>query len=152
MEHPTLDLRQADDYPAVTEFRFGLAQILSNLNGPLSVSGKPSEAETEIRKAMALLDKLADDNPAVARFRMSLAQPRTLAYALSRRGKPTEAEAEFRAAVTILGEGRRRRPQGLVLPDVLAVASTSSAVFSSSSADRPRPLTPTDGPSLSLNS
>ena len=35
--------------------------------------GKPSEAEAELRKAIALLQKLADDNPAVTDFRYALA-------------------------------------------------------------------------------
>ena len=37
-------------------------------------SSKPSEAEAEFRKALAIQQKLADDNPAVTEFRSSLAQ------------------------------------------------------------------------------
>ena len=54
----------ADDNPAVTEFRFDLA-IEPLQPRHRRCTGKPSEAETELRKAIALLQKLADDNPAV---------------------------------------------------------------------------------------
>ena len=45
----------------------------NNLGILLSSTGKPSEAEAEYRKALAIQQKLADDNPAVTEFRSRLA-------------------------------------------------------------------------------
>ena len=86
--------------------------------------GKPSEAETELRKAIALLQKLADDNPAVIEFRMVLANSHnTLAFALSETGKPTEAEAECRAAIAIMGKVVDDDPKVLEHREFLAACS-----------------------------
>ena len=90
----------ADDYPAVTEFRSGLAVSLNNLGLLLNDSGRQSESEAEFRKAIALMQKLADDNPAVTEFRYGLAINRpNLAIPLP--GKPSEAEAELRKAIAL---------------------------------------------------
>ena len=65
-------------------------------------TGKPSEAEAEYRKALAIQQKLADDNPAVDRFRSGLARTHhNLGSVLSDTGKSTEAEAEYRKALAI---------------------------------------------------
>ena len=44
----------ADDNPAVTEFRSGLAESHGCLGALLSKTGKPAEAEAEFRKAVAI--------------------------------------------------------------------------------------------------
>ena len=63
----------ADDNPAVTEFRSGLADSHDfNLGILLSSTGKPAEAEAEYRKALAIRQKLVDDNPSVIDFRDDL--------------------------------------------------------------------------------
>ena len=67
--------------------------------------GKPSEAGTELRKAIALLQKLADDNPAVIRLpRWTGQHPQLPRFSTVDTGKPTEAEAESRAAIAIMGK------------------------------------------------
>ena len=63
----------ADDNPAVTEFRFALANSHGTSACCCRDMGKPAEAEAEHRKAMELHQKLADDNPAVTDFRSNLA-------------------------------------------------------------------------------
>ena len=65
-------------------------------------TGKPSEAEAEYRKALAIRQKLADDNPAVTEFRSSLAASHNnLGMRAVGSGKPSEAEAEYRTALAI---------------------------------------------------
>ena len=92
----------ADDNPAVTEFRSGLAGSHNNLGFLLADTGKPAEAEAEYRKALAIYQKLADDNPAVTEFRSSLAGATTTsASCCGDTGKPAEAEAEYRKAMAI---------------------------------------------------
>ena len=60
-----LAIRQklADDNPAATGFRSGLADSHFDLGILLSNTGKPAEAEAEFRKALAIRQKLVDDNP-----------------------------------------------------------------------------------------
>ena len=68
----------------------------------LSATGKPSEAEAEYRKAIAIQQKLADDNPAVTQFRLFLANHHgRLGMVLMDTGKLSEAEAECRRALAI---------------------------------------------------
>ena len=90
----------ADDNPAVTEFRSGLAHSHNNLGILLCETGKPAEAEAEYRKALAIYRKLADDNPAVTDFRSRPGeqpqQPRHPAVgrrAGRRRRRPSSAQA-----------------------------------------------------------
>ena len=92
----------ADDNPAVTGFRDGLAQSHLTLGQTLSGMGKPVAAEAEYRKAVAIRQKLADDNPAVTQFRSSLAGSHFfLGGVLWKTGKPAEAEAEHRKSLAI---------------------------------------------------
>jgi tetratricopeptide (TPR) repeat protein len=99
-----LAIRQklADDSPAVTDFRSGLAWSQNNLGWALLRTGKPAEAAAEVRKAVEIRQKLADDDPAVTRNRSDLAwSHRSLADLLSNTGKPAEAEAEYRKALAL---------------------------------------------------
>ena len=58
---------------------------------------KPSEAEAEYRKAIAIHQKVVDDNPAVIQSRVFLANHHSvLCNLLLNTGKPSEAEAERR--------------------------------------------------------
>ena len=92
----------ADDHPAVTEFRRGLADSHILLGNLLSQTGKAAEAEAEYRTALAIYRKLADDHPAVTEFRRGLAVGHlNLGVLLSQTGKAAEAEDEYRAALTI---------------------------------------------------
>ena len=54
---------------ATTEVRRSLADTVSLTGSLLDETGKTSEAEAEIRKALTLRQQLADDNPAVTEFR-----------------------------------------------------------------------------------
>ena len=63
----------ADDNPAATGFRSGLADSHFDHGILLSNTGKPAEAEAEYRKAVAIRQKLVDDHPAVTEFRSGLA-------------------------------------------------------------------------------
>src|SRR5262249_47245539 len=91
----------ADDNPAVTQFRYGLAVSRFQLGVPLL--GRP-EAEAEVPQPIALSQTRADADPADIRFRRILGLSHfNLGSTLSSMGKLTEAEAECRAAVTILG-------------------------------------------------
>ena len=58
-----------DENPVVTEFRIGLANSHMYLGNVLSLTGKPAEAEAELRTALAIYQKLADENPAFTVFR-----------------------------------------------------------------------------------
>jgi tetratricopeptide (TPR) repeat protein len=92
----------ADDHPTDTGFQSDLARSHSALANSLSSTGKPAEAETESRKAMAIWQKLADDHPADTGWR-KLLMPRhlELGILLSGTGKPAEAEVEYRKAEAI---------------------------------------------------
>ena len=65
-----------EDYPAVTQYRMFLAKSHFNLGNLLARAGKPAEAETEYREALALFRKLADDSPTVTEFRQGLVSAR----------------------------------------------------------------------------
>jgi len=68
----------------------------------LSSTGKPAEAEVEIRTALAIRRKLADDNPTVTNFRSRQADShRNLGTLLSITGRPAESESERRASLAI---------------------------------------------------
>jgi serine/threonine-protein kinase len=65
-------------------------------------TGKPREAEAELRAAIAFHEKAAKENPAVVRIHRSLALSRDhLGRLLAATGKPEAAEAEYRAALAI---------------------------------------------------
>ena len=62
-------------------------------------TGKPSEAEAEYSKALAIRQKLADDNPAVPGLKSVLAESLLkIGWLLQQTGKPSEAEAEYSKA------------------------------------------------------
>ena len=76
--------------------------------------GKPSEAEAECRKALAIRQKLADENAAVTQFQSNLAASHhNLGHRCCRvLGKTSEAEAELRKALAIeqkLADDQSRR-------------------------------------------
>ena len=69
-----LHQKLAEDNPAVTEFRSGLAHSHHEPRPSCwRQTGRPAEAEAEFRTALAIYQKLADDNPAVTEFRSGLA-------------------------------------------------------------------------------
>ena len=64
--------------------------------------GKPAEAEGEVRKSIAIYQKLAADNPAVTDFHSLLASSHfNLGSLLRETGKTTNAVAEHRRALEI---------------------------------------------------
>ena len=92
----------ADDDPAVLNSAAPWQVSHHNLGSLLSATGKPSEAEAEYRRAIAISQKVVDSNPAVTDFRVFLANHHTqLGNMLSNTGKPSEAEAEHRKALRI---------------------------------------------------
>ena len=94
--------------PPSPEFRSRLAISHVNLGHLLTETGKPTEAEAELRLALEIFRKLAADHPAVTDFRSRLADSHhNLGVLLYQTGRPTEAEAEFRRAAGHSGEAGR---------------------------------------------
>jgi serine/threonine protein kinase/tetratricopeptide (TPR) repeat protein len=108
-----------DDNPAVTEFRRYLAASHNNLGILLNNTGKPAEAEAELRKALAIKQKLADENPSVTEFRSELAGTHHgLGQVLVATGKTAEAEAEYRTAISISQNVTEKNPAITQVPVV----------------------------------
>jgi tetratricopeptide (TPR) repeat protein len=64
--------------------------------------GKPTEAEGEFRKAIALSRKATDESPEVPRYRQFLSNHyMNLGAMLNQTGRPAEAEAEFRKVLEL---------------------------------------------------
>jgi len=79
-----------------------LARSRHNLGYVLAESGKPTEAEAEYRKAMAVHQKLVDRDPAVIGFRAELANNLLdLGILLSETGRPAQSEAEYRRTIAL---------------------------------------------------
>ena len=106
--------------------RHRIPQRLGSKAAPTSapaVGGKPSEAEAEFRKAIALLQKLADDNPAVTRFRQVTGrQPQRPRWRTVEDGQADGGGGRVPRGDRDPGEGRRRRPQGLFHRDPLRIS------------------------------
>ena len=69
----------------------------------LSATGKPSEAQAELRKAIALHQKLAEDDPKSPDHREGLANGHCeLSHALRSVGRPAEAKSGYDRAITLL--------------------------------------------------
>ena len=89
-----------DDSPAVTEFRSRLADSQIILGIRLSSTDKPSEAEAEYRKAIALYQTLADGNPKSLGYSNRLANCLCkLGDALRSLGRPAEAKGGYECAI-----------------------------------------------------
>jgi serine/threonine protein kinase len=102
----------ADDSPAVTDFRSGLADSHNNLGAVLADTGKRPEAEAEHRKGLAIQQKLVDDNPAVTWYRSRLANSHmNLGSLLVKVGKLAEAESESRKGLTIVQKLAEDHPE-----------------------------------------
>ena len=88
--------------PAVTVFRRNLAVCRQCIGTLLLETGKPAEAEAELRAALQIEQKLVDEDPGDIYFRSGLAECHTkLGRLLLQMGKPVEAGAECRTAVAI---------------------------------------------------
>ena len=97
-----LKQKLAQDNPAVTQFRSGLALGRMNLGELLSAPGKFTQAEAEYRAGIAIYQKLADDSPSAPEFRSRLAQTRIgLGRVLAQLGDPSAAEVQYRAAISL---------------------------------------------------
>ena len=79
-----------------------LAKTITRMGDLRWVLGRPTEAVTDIRAAIAIYRKLADENPSVAEFRSGLgAGHHYLGDLLPLTGKTAEGEAEFRTALEV---------------------------------------------------
>ena len=63
----------AADFPAVPDYRWGLASSHISLGQMLAGQGERAEAEAEYRAGVALAETLAADFPAVPQYRSNLA-------------------------------------------------------------------------------
>ena len=92
----------ADDHPAVTEFRFFLANSHYSLGYLLLDTGRATEAEVESRQTLAVFQKLADDDPLNPDCRNELANAHSsLADVLRAVGRAAEARAGYDRAIAI---------------------------------------------------
>jgi tetratricopeptide (TPR) repeat protein/tRNA A-37 threonylcarbamoyl transferase component Bud32 len=84
------------------DVRAVLAWSHSDIGVLLEESGKPAEALTAHRRALAIRQKLADANPSVTQFQAELAGAHNnIGIVLSQMGKPAEALAAYRHALAI---------------------------------------------------
>jgi serine/threonine protein kinase/tetratricopeptide (TPR) repeat protein len=92
----------AADFPAVPDYRYGLAVSQNNLGNMVRALGQRREAEQQFRQALALLERLAADFPAVPDYRRQLAASHhNLGLLLADLGRRPEAERHFRQAVAL---------------------------------------------------
>jgi eukaryotic-like serine/threonine-protein kinase len=90
------------DNPAVTRFRDGLANGQLDLGILLSQTGRPSEAEAEQRKAVALYEKLTAENPESLNHRYGLAGALYyLGDVIRPLGRAAEARKVYERAIAI---------------------------------------------------
>jgi tetratricopeptide (TPR) repeat protein len=104
----SLKLARADQEAAAAvpgapvEIRHDLAVTLNDTGFVLWGMGRPTEAEPEIRGALAIYQQLADENQAVPEFRRGLgASHFYLGNVLGETGKPLEAEKELGLALAL---------------------------------------------------
>ena len=100
-------LRQklSDDNPkASTQFRSShVAMTYGNLGYLLRKTGKPAEAEAELRKNLALEQKLVDDNPKVPDYRSEVALAlKNLGDVARMLGRNAEARDDYERAIALL--------------------------------------------------
>ena len=88
---------------ASNDARHDLADTINRIGVLLlEAMGKPSGAEAEFRRGLAVQQKLADGNPAVTDFRSHVPWGHDdLGGLLRNTGRPAEAEAEFRKALAL---------------------------------------------------
>ncbi len=87
---------------ATVDARVALADTVTRIASVLSSTGRPAEAETESRTALAISQKLVDENPVDAGLRSALAQRHlNLGALLIETGRPSDAERELREALKI---------------------------------------------------
>jgi eukaryotic-like serine/threonine-protein kinase len=111
------------DYPAVTEFRNGLALIHNNFALLLAALGRSAEAESEYRAAVAIRRRLIGDHPAVTEFRNGLASVcANLGILLKETARPEDAEVEFRASLALSQKLADDHPAVTGFQNALAVA------------------------------
>jgi serine/threonine protein kinase/Flp pilus assembly protein TadD len=90
------------DFPAVPQYRQGLARSHNHLGVVLADLGKRPEAEAAYRQALAILEKVPADFPAVPQCRQEVTRIHIdLGVLLAGLGKRTEAEAAYRQALAI---------------------------------------------------
>jgi serine/threonine protein kinase len=92
----------AADFPAVPEYRQGLALSHDRLGILLTDQAKLHEAQAQIRQALGIRGKLVAEVPREPMYRQELASSHTnLGVVLKELGKHAEAEQQYRQAVVI---------------------------------------------------
>ncbi len=94
--------RLAAEFPAVPEYRRGLAGAHNNLGLLLVAPGRVLEAEVQYRQALTIQEKLTADFPRVPLYRGDVAlSHNNLGILLAGQGKRPEAEQQHRQALAI---------------------------------------------------
>jgi tetratricopeptide (TPR) repeat protein len=90
------------DFPAVPDYRRGLADSHNNLGNLFQQIGKAKEAEAAYRSNLAITQALAAEFPTVPAYRNRVGGTHgNLAELLKSMGRPQEAEAAYRDAVVV---------------------------------------------------
>ena len=94
--------RLVADFPAVPDYRSGLAGSHTNLGILLADLGKQAEAEQQYRKGLAIQEKLVADFPTVPDYRSGLAGSHiNLGLLLADLGNGKDAEGQYRKGLAI---------------------------------------------------
>src|SRR5262249_59521045 len=101
--------------------RHDLAFVRTILGSLLLEMGKPSEAETELRTAVAIEQELVDDNPAYTLFHDLLAVALTYLGDVDRAlGRAAEARGHYERAIALEEAQVRKDPANSVHRDYIA--------------------------------
>jgi serine/threonine protein kinase len=97
-----LQLKLADDFPAVADYRYDLFRSQKTLGGLPGATNRFNEAETAFREAAATAQKLIADSPSVHYYRGGLALTYlALGRFLTERDRQHDAEDAFRQAIAL---------------------------------------------------
>ena len=92
----------ADANPSVTKFQRDVAGCYTNIGNRLSDAGRPDEALTAYREALAIRQRLVDANPTVSKFQGDLSRSHdNIGSLLAHFGKPDEALKAYESALKI---------------------------------------------------
>jgi tetratricopeptide (TPR) repeat protein len=113
----------ADANPTVVEFQNNLASIHANLGNLLSIMGELPEAETHLRRGLAIVQKLADAHPRIPVYRDGVAIcQQDLADVLQLLGRSAEALDGYERAIAIGEALLKEAPGDTVYPAHLAAS------------------------------
>jgi serine/threonine protein kinase len=98
----TLQMKLADDFPSVADYRYDLFRSQKTLGWLLGAMNRSDEAEAAFREAAANAQKLITASPSVHYYRGGLALTYlALGRFLAERSRPRDAEDAFRQAITL---------------------------------------------------